>query len=392
MKQDQIEKRINWLDEQRRKDNELTSLLERKVEEANKIIEMQANQLKELSSEVTRLSAVATQIQQFDEALRKQRDGFSRKLEDTDALYSEKQRHMEDLRKLDYEEFSKSISEFKFKLQDLDRLKEFVETRKQEEIRMNREIVELDDKVDSIIMKAEEQERTLHSIEETRKKDTRRITDLQTELTENRLKLDKVRGKQDSFEDRIRRVETRIEELEAGERSRREAYNLWEEKQELRMVEFEKRWKEWQVKFDEIQKMADEVDDRILKYDENYRALLKAREDLDKLIDRLERRITEISEMQRINEERSKQEWNSFQADQQKQWNTYKLTSDEMWRDHNRLHDRISKEMQRVNDQLAEGLEGLEELAEKSQDRILDILNIVKIWANEIEKKVSEVR
>jgi chromosome segregation ATPase len=392
MKPDQIEKRINWLDEQRRKDNELTSLLERKVEEVNEIIEMQANQLKELSSEVTRLSAVATQIQQFDQALRKQREDFSRKLEDTDALYSEKQRHMDDLRKHDYEEFSKSISEFKFKLQDLDRLKDTVEARKQEETRMNREIVEMDDKVDSIIMKAEEQGRALHSIEETRKKDTRRITDLQTDSTENRLKLDKVRGKQDSLEDRIRRVETRIEELEVGEKSRREVYNLWEEKQELRMVEFEKRWKEWQVKFDEIQKMVDEVDDRILKYDENYRALSKAREELDKLIDRLERRITEISEMQRITEERTKQEWNSFQADQQKQWNTYKLTNDEMWRDHDRIHDRISQEIQRVSDQLAEGLEGLEELAEKSQDRILDILNIVKVWTNEIEKKVSEVR
>jgi propanediol dehydratase small subunit len=180
--------------------------------------------------------------------------------------------------------------------------------------------------------------------------------------------------------------------LEVGEKSRREVYNLWEEKQELRMVEFEKRWKEWQVKFGEIQKIADEVDDRILKYDENYRALSKTREELDKLIDRLERRITEISEMQRITEERTKQEWNSFQADQQKQWNTYKLTNDEMWRDHDRIHDRISQEVQRVNDQLAEGLEGLEELAEKSQDRILDILNIVKVWANEIEKKVSEVR
>ncbi|OGO20272.1 MAG: hypothetical protein A2Z14_16180 [Chloroflexi bacterium RBG_16_48_8] len=392
MKPDQIEKRLSWLDEQRRKEADLINLMEGRLEEALKGVEKQERQIKELSSEVIRLSAVASQIRQFDDVLGKQRDDFSKRLADSQQLYAEKQHHIEDLRKLDYEAIAKSVSQMKVKFQEFDQIKESLEARKLEETRLARGIAQIDEKLESMINKSDEQSRALHTIEESKKIDTRRIADLQSESTELRLKLDTVRGKQDSLEDRIRRTETRIEDIATSEAERRDIYTLWEEKQELRMVEFEKNWKEWQVKFEDFQKKAIEVDEKIHKYDENYRALSKTRSDLDKLIDRLERRITEISEMQRIGEERIKQEWSSFQADEQKRWNTYKLTNDEMWREHSRIHDKITAELQVVNDQLNEGLESLQELAEKSQNRVIDLLNTVKVWADEINKRVSEVR
>jgi DNA repair ATPase RecN len=271
-------------------------------------------------------------------------------------------------------------------------MKDLMEVRKQEETRIAREMDKMDERVETLLQKSEENSRGLHTFEEAKKIDARRISDLQSESTELRMKLDTVRGKQDSLEDRIRRAESRVDEIASIEASRKEIYALWEEKQELRMVEFEKVWRGWQTTFDAFRKKADEVDDKILKYDENYRALTKARSELDKLIERLERRITEVSEMQRIGEERSKQEWASFQADQQKRWNTYKLTNDEMWREHGRTHEKLNDDLHLMNEQLSECIEALEDLNEKTQHRVMDLLNIIKVWADEIEKRVSEVR
>jgi chromosome segregation ATPase len=392
MKPEQIEKRLKWMDEQHRKEFELVNVLERKLGEANEHLEKQEKQIKELSSELTRLSAFASRIQHFDDALIKQRDDFSKKLEDNEQLYSEKQKISEEIRKKDYEELARSISEMQVKQKNVDLMEDTMEARKQEEIRITREMAEIEEKVETLLLKSNEYSRSLHAVDEVRKMDARRTSDLQSESTELRQKIDTIRGNQDSLEDRMRRTEARIDEISLGESSRKELYTMWEEKQELRMVGFEKNWKEWQGIFDMFQEKAKELDEKVLKYDENYRAISKTRSDLDKLIDRLERRITEISEMQRIGEERVKQEWNSFQADHQKRWNTYKLTNDEMWREHNRMHEKITEEIQLLKERLNEGLEALEELTVKSESRLIDLLNTLKVWTDDFEKRVSEIR
>jgi chromosome segregation ATPase len=392
MKPDQFEKRLDWLDEQRRKDADLINHLERRLGEALESLGKQESQIKELSSEITRLSAVASRIQHFDDALGKQREDFSKKLMDVEHLYAEKLRHFDDLRKKDYEELSKNSSEMRIKQNEFDKIKDTLEARRHEEIRISQQLGEIQEKVDLILGKTEENTRDIHAVEEARKLDTKRMADLQSESTELRLKIDTIRGKQDSIEDRLRRLETQIDDIAMSEASHRELITIWEEKQELKLVGFEKQWKEWKVAFDEFQKKSIELDEKVLKYDENYRALTKARSDFDKLIERLERRITEISEMQRISEERLKQEWTNFKADQQKGWNTYKLTNDEMWRDHSRNHDKIVEELQVINEKTTEGLEALEDLSEKSQSRVMDLLNTFKVWADEMEKRVGEIR
>jgi hypothetical protein len=50
----------------------------------------------------------------------------------------------------------------------------------------------------------------------------------------------------------------------------------------------------------------------------------------------LERRINEVAEMQRLSEERFRQEWNSWISDDQKRWRQFTLTNDDTWRTHDK--------------------------------------------------------
>ena len=52
--------------------------------------------------------------------------------------------------------------------------------------------------------------------------------------------------------------------------------------------------------------------------------------------DRLERRINEVAEMQRLSEDRFRQEWNDWRDDDQKRWKQLTLSNDEAWRNHDR--------------------------------------------------------
>jgi hypothetical protein len=58
-----------------------------------------------------------------------------------------------------------------------------------------------------------------------------------------------------------------------------------------------------------------------------------AQEAFEEITQRFDRRINEITEMQRLTEDRFRQEWVSFKADDQKRWTNYSLVQEEQQRE-----------------------------------------------------------
>nr|MCU0481600.1 hypothetical protein [Anaerolineae bacterium] len=57
--------------------------------------------------------------------------------------------------------------------------------------------------------------------------------------------------------------------------------------------------------------------------------------------ERLERRISEVAETQRLSEERFRQEWNDWRSDDSKRWKQFTLSTDESWRLHDKEFERF---------------------------------------------------
>ncbi len=386
------DKRLEWLDDQRRKDAETIQRLEKRLASLEEAHAKQARQAQELAGDVARLSALATRINQFDETLTKHRQEVSRQLEAAEEARTGKEKQLDQARKRDQAEISKDVETLRKDLEALGEVREASDALREEGLRITRSLGALSTRVDDLQAKAEEEGRWRLSFEEGRKQDVKRVVDLQSEVSDMHARLDGVRGSLDSAEDRLRRLEVRLGEVVAGESERREAQSLWMEQQNLRLVDFERSSKEWGRRFEAFEKMAAELDERVLSYEETYRGLKQQREDLDVLMQRLERRITEVSEMQRLNEDRIKQEWSTFQADDQKRWNTYKLGRDELWRDHNRLHEKISKELKEQEETLGDAIRSLSEVSTSVQQRLTDLLGLVREWAAEVEQRATEAK
>jgi len=78
-----------------------------------------------------------------------------------------------------------------------------------------------------------------------------------------------------------------------------------------------------------------------------YREMKRIVDDFNRIGDRLERRIGESSEMQRLSEERFREEWNDWRDEDQKRWKQLTLSSDEVWRNHDR---EFSNFIKRIDD------------------------------------------
>jgi len=385
MESEQIEKKISWLDEQHRKDNETISRLTERLTSVEESISRQSQQFEELSSEVTRLAGLAKSVHQMDDSLAKQRQEISRQLQDAAEKRSEKEKLLEDVRKADQKSMTGKLDDLLAKYGVVEEIKHGLDNRRDEGIRMSSTVDALEKRVDDLTVKDEDRERTIISLQEGRNQDTRSLGELQAKAADTRKVVDTLRGELDSDENRIRRLEVQVSSLSASEQERQEAHELWTEQQNRKQVEFERIWKEWGNRFAHIEKLATDFEERMVSYEETYRSIKQLQSDLDDVLQRLERRINEITEMQNLVGDRMKQDWSSFQMDDQKRWSTYKLTTDEQWRDHNRLHEKIGSQLQILDENTSDAVRKLSEFKETGLPLIVEVLSMLRTWIAELE-------
>ena len=387
MDQKQIEKRLEWLDEQRIKDSEqLQALIDR-----NKFLEESIEKLDRkilgLSDETSRAAALAARIHQMDDALSKHRSEISRQLKDVEDRRSDKQKHLEALRKTDQKGFSKRLDDIRKELLRLDEFERLLETRKEEELRINKELNSFKVQQEHMIEELKMEIRTTASFRENQKQVGKRLTKIESLHETQKKNLDGVNAKIESLESLSHRLEVRANEFQASEKERRETQELWMESQDLKVVEFEKSLKEWGQRYSSFEKRAEVIDERMIAYEETHRILKQMQSDLEDVIERLERRITEVGEMQRLAEDRIKHSWGEFQSEDHRRWSTHTLTLDERWNEHTRLHDKIRIDIDEISSTLSNGLERLGEIEGSDRRRLAELLSTLREWMTELDSR-----
>ncbi len=127
-------------------------------------------------------------------------------------------------------------------------------------------------------------------------------------------------------------------------------------------------------------------------YEETYRGLRQLRDDLAQLMERTERRINEVTEMQRLAEDRLKHEWTSFLAEDSKRWNGHKLTLDEQWREHARGHEKLSAGVAAHEERLTSDDERLKSIEADARHALAELHAMVRSWVMEGERPAKEPR
>jgi len=389
---DPFEKRLAWLDEQRRKDAELLRKLTTQLKTAEEAVGKHTRQLQELSAELTRLAPLAARIQAVDETLGKHRQEVSRQLEAADARRTEREKVVEQLRRKDHEDVAKAVADLRHEMRGLSELRRDFDARREEDLRQARAVSSLVERLDALEGARDEAERGAREHEDLHKQDARRAADLQAEVTDLRLRSEGLRGSLDTVEDRIRQLEVRAAEFAAGDAERRETMAAWMEGLNLRMADMERVWGEYARRFGAFEKRAGEIDERVRAFEETHRAMRQLQSDLAKTIERLERRIAEVGELHRLAEDRQKQEWSGFLAEDQRRWSSFKLTHEEQLQEHSRLHQRLAEETRRLEDAALQALEGAIGLEDATQRRLTELLAMLREWAGEAERRPSRVR
>jgi DNA repair exonuclease SbcCD ATPase subunit len=386
MELQQLEKRIEWLDDERRKDkNTIVQLRDRIIAlEGNYKAVVQEN--KELQSEVTRLQAVTGRMDRIDDAISQNRVEFKQWINEQKARIGEQEEELKTLFRQELSGLEEVLTKTRTAIKDIPPLKEKLQAREQAENRISEAVGELAQTVDEIRVSLDDQDHSYRVIEDAQNRDSQRLTDLQGEITALRKRSDEYRGRFDVLDAEIRRTEARLNELLSVERERSENQKAFFEKQSAAETEREKTWKQWVNRFDAIEEQAAEIERYINSLRDTHLDVKRTQEMAEELHQKVERRINELTEMYRLSEERFRQEWNTFKADDQKRWTNYMLSHDEQQSEVNRRLERHAERLTLFEDNVQEIQDFLQEVNEVTWKRLHEVLEAFRDWTSDQER------
>ena len=258
--------------------------------------------------------------------------------------------------------------------------------------RLVRSVDEVRSRLESVRRDDDEYTRTYRLLEDGRRQDAKRLTDLQGDVAVLRKQSDSQRGQTEVLSSGLRKVETRLNELVTVEVERRETMQAFLDKQALSQVERERVWKDWQSRFEVIEKQATDTEKQMVMLETTHREAKRAQVVLEELNQRVERRINEITEVQRLAEDRFRQEWVTFKADDQKRWTSYTLTQEEQRNEATRQFDRMADQVTQLGDSLQETHDMLQQVNELTEKRLQSLLAVVHDWVSSFERTVGRTR
>ena len=379
---EQLIKRVEWLDNERRQDKTSVAMLEEKLAGIEGEISAERQKNSDLQGEIAHLKSVISRMDQFDESVAQNRVEFNRLVDTTSKEQSVKLDEITSLLRAEIQGYDEQIKSVRKGLDPLTDHKRAIQTLEQENQRLIRLIEDVRLSIDEISRSDEEQSRVYRILEDNRRQESKRITDHQGEITALRKRSDEQRGRIDIVNSSIKKLETRLNELVATEEERKTDQVVFLEKQAINEVEREKIWKSWVSRFEFIEKQSIDIDNQLQTLDATNRSVIRVKDAVDEQSKRIERRANEIQEMQRLNDDRFRQEWGTFRADDQKRWTNYTLAQEEQQREQNRRFEGLMDRVTVLEDTILEMRDTLQHLIERNDRRVDSLLSLIHEWTS----------
>lgn len=381
---EQLIKRVEWMDEQRRKDKDVIATLEIRLANLETSITAIPPQIQEAADSVIPLTSLPARLDGYEKAvpiLRKELTAQIQEVEKRLADQSEK------LWKNERQRVNRNLSELKKAVEPIAELERDIHSVSEEAPRLKRLFTQLEKKFEGVVTGSDEALRATRITEESRKQDTKRIMDLQGEVSAARKRIEELREKVELKNESIRQIENRLNEMLLSENERKQAQASFIEQQSKHQIQRDLTSRDWKDTYEKVNKQSEQLQNQLIEWDSIQRAVKRAQETYDDITQKSERRINEIAEMQRLAEDRFRQEWISFKADDQKRWTNYTLSHDETYREIRSDMEKMSEQLTTLDDATQNLADLLQQTTEATEKSLQDLMN----WSHEFLSNFERV-
>ena len=380
---------VKWIDEQQRKGKQELAALQQQFANQEQEMSDMANRVQNLEGELASAHAEITRLSQVDEQMDQLKAEIVHLVEQADDRRIQSEKEMERLRQVEHNAHTRSLTEIKEQLVPVPRLVEAMEQRRAEDERLAAAIATLQNEIPAIQARLDERIRDVAYLEESQRKDTRRIAELQQGSIEHQKRADNLQAKHLVLEDVMRRAESKVDGLQQSETERGQTLDRYLEQGRLTDQRRKQEMARWDEKLEEFEELMGGYAKQWRQFDEQHRLSRESTAGLEELKHRLEQRQNEMAELQRVDTERLKQQWVEFLADVDRRRKQQQVEQ-EQWLKEQQRHrdDEVEQDLvqQEQLDKVAADIKALYELQEKYADAFRQI---TRIWLEGYESVVS---
>ena len=368
MNLDDLIKKVSTLEDENRTYNKTLAALNAKIKKIEDSNTTFLETTRDMRKEVERLGGIVSRLGQFDSALTQVRVDFSKKISELNADQKKVESAIQKALKENLDEVEKiTVSTKEILTNALEkRMQAFFE----EDSRLYKKVVEMQESKENSIKQEQSLQKMIATNSEETTRISRKIETFQVDFEIVKKKLEELSQKVIIMTDDLRKNEGRFNDLASSENQRKSDQKKFMDQQSLMQLDRDRTWKEWTLQFNEVIKKTNaNLQDLTIQS----RELNSAKDGFTEITQRFERRMNELTEMYRILEERLRQDWAVFKADEQKRWSNYSLIFGEKEGDFlnefektkNRLTDledhtrEIQEVFLMVSTELQKGMQGL---------------------------------
>lgn len=344
MDEQQSQKMITWLDDERRKDKVLIAQLEQNIIGQHALVEDLVRRIQSLESESAVLRSQAVNEADIALSLDGLRAEMRATLEHEQERREKVEREAKKIRDIDREGMERAVADIRNEL--LARFERDLAPRMSAEEHLTVLAAEIEESAKILRGRSEEGNLTMEFLEEQRRIDSKRVTDLSNESVEVRKRFDNITGKMELLEALARRNErmaTGIDELKQHQQD-------WAEDQDLAGQRREKLLTDMQARLDGFQKQMEGHAQKVEEWGKTHVGMKKYVDSADKIAERIDMRLNEVAELVRISSDRLRQEWEAYTAEESKRWKDFTLMGSESWRENERKTAQYTKRIDEISD------------------------------------------
>ena len=386
MENEEIVKRIEWLDGERRKDRQTINELHEQVSKLQEVIALQKRELSNINKDNKKSFSSVVRLDEYEETNAKLKAELAKSQRLIEKRLDTMEQTIAAQRSDDRDTYNKKMLELQGEIKALNELKKSLQSRGEDDFRLNQKLEDLARQLADQRSSSDEQSRLVKILDDNYRVESKRLSDLQVELNTLRKRIDEDRNLSDAQKEYLKKLEGQIHDLVNREKTRNQEQIEFIEKQSLLSVDRENLWKDWQEEIQQMKALSENFHGQVRELETLNREIKQGQSDFEVINQRLERRINEITEMNRLTEERFRQEWIAFKADDQKRWTNYSLSQEETNREGNREINKIDERITSLEDAVQNLLDTVQVIHEETEKRIKGLLMLANEYITSYER------
>ncbi|MEX2144114.1 MAG: hypothetical protein WD740_05920 [Anaerolineales bacterium] len=374
MEKEQLEKKVEWLDAERRKALSMVAALEKRLAALEKSQTKRESSSKTLATYKARLDTFDQSIADFEKHIKAHQAEVKQKVQAFDKQANQLEKTIQQENK----GLSKVIDDFRKEGGQLQIMQKNLSGQANLLQQVEGRVESLGSSIQDVVAGEEQRAQLVQSLEEASKEDAERLTQMRAEVASLLTRLESSAKQTEGIRLSQSKVERRMDELSAAEGERKTAQDEFMMKAALGQTDREHQWREWGKRFEAIEKQSSHVAERLKEFDNTEVALKRAQRAFDELVEKITRRVNEFSEIQRLGEQRFRQEWSTFQADAQKRWSNFTLTQEEQQRESRRQQEKLTEQLVPLEDNLRTAQDTLQHLSGQTERYLQGLLELAR--------------